>query len=311
MESEFVTCKICGIKFKAITHTHLSYKHDITLKEYKNKYSREVGHIGLRRGTIVVREDTRRKISDKIKKSWTSGRRREQSRRISGKSNPTKDPTVARKISEFRKGMVFTKEHRRNISKRVKEWHRGHRHPSKGKNIISEEGRRRLSELNKGKQFYRKPRKCRICGRTFIQRQKYAAHARSHQMAVLGNPAKLLEVRRKIRNKVIEAYRRGVYHKKPTNLERKIIEVCKRNFLPYKYVGDGKLWIVGKNPDFVHLNKRVVVEVLGNYWHNQNEFNQRKEKLENAGWKVIGLWEDEIIGSTEELLVSKLVGEQT
>lgn len=82
--------------------------------------------------------------------------------------------------------------------------------------------------------------------------------------------------------------------RRPTSIEKALIKLIAVHGLPWHYVGDGSLWINGKNPDFVHKSKNVIVEVLGRYWHKEDEVEARRQHFEKHNWKVIFLWEDEL-----------------
>ena len=49
----------------------------------------------------------------------------------------------------------------------------------------------------------------------------------------------------------------------PSYYEERLIGLIERYTLPYQYTGDGQVWIGGKNPDFIHHEQKVVVEVYG------------------------------------------------
>ena len=99
-----------------------------------------------------------------------------------------------------------------------------------------------------------------------------------------------------------------------TKPELQFIEICERHNLPFKYTGDGTLWIRNINPDFVHNNeKKIAVEIFGNYWHSsmrkhlpyyQTE-EGRRNILQDEGWKLIVLWESELKGD-ENLILGRL-----
>jgi hypothetical protein len=52
--------------------------------------------------------------------------------------------------------------------------------------------------------------------------------------------------------------------RKPSKLE---LQVAKNLGPDWEYVGDGKLTIGGLVPDFVHRNRKELLEVLGCYYH--------------------------------------------
>lgn len=98
-----------------------------------------------------------------------------------------------------------------------------------------------------------------------------------------------------------------------TEPERKFIELIKKYDLPYKYVGNGEIWIHHKNPDFINVNgKKEVVEVFGRYWHTKGqglsgktrEENKTKEHYKQYGFDCVVIWDDEI--DNKQLVLSKL-----
>ena len=92
--------------------------------------------------------------------------------------------------------------------------------------------------------------------------------------------------------------------RRPTNIEKVIIELIDKHNLPWRYVGDGQLWIDGKNPDFVHKDKKIIIEALGRYWHSKIEIKDRKQHFEKYNWKVIFLWEEDL--ANEQLILDVL-----
>ena len=103
------------------------------------------------------------------------------------------------------------------------------------------------------------------------------------------------------------------HHTKP---ELIFEEICKKNNLPFHYVGDSKLWI-GKdkklNPDFCELNgKKIVVEIFGNYWHSPLQNPKigeeatlafRKKHYKKYGWKSYFIWETDLMREDAEEFV--------
>lgn len=90
------------------------------------------------------------------------------------------------------------------------------------------------------------------------------------------------------------------HHTKP---ELAFEAICKKNNLPFKYIGDGSFWIGGINPDFIHLTKKIVVEVFG--WHHDElqrhckvrysqTYHGRKKILKKYGYKMIVFWQDDL-----------------
>ena len=85
--------------------------------------------------------------------------------------------------------------------------------------------------------------------------------------------------------------------------ERIFEAICKKHQLPFKFVGDGSLWLGNANPDFVHNTKKIAVEVFGDYWHspliNRNvrevqTVEGRTAQLTAEGYTTIILWESDL-----------------
>lgn len=92
---------------------------------------------------------------------------------------------------------------------------------------------------------------------------------------------------------------------KPNIPEKVLINLFKKEKLQYKYVGDGKFWIEGRNPDFINVNgQKKIIELFGDYWHSEKHL-KRKNKLERSetntlkhykkyGYSTLIIWEREL-----------------
>lgn len=80
----------------------------------------------------------------------------------------------------------------------------------------------------------------------------------------------------------------------PNKLEQKVLKMLE----PYgwEFVGDGQVWIVGKNPDFIHRESKRLIEVFGDYWHKLEEVQERIDHFAKYGWQCEVVWESEIKG---------------
>jgi len=102
--------------------------------------------------------------------------------------------------------------------------------------------------------------------------------------------------------------------KKPSSLERTLINIVKKYNIPLTYSGDGKFMIGGKAPDFVNFRKMLVVEVFGSAFHDpQKSFKKvpyhqteegTKEHYRKFGFDCLVLWDYEL--KDEKKVVSKL-----
>jgi G:T-mismatch repair DNA endonuclease (very short patch repair protein) len=90
---------------------------------------------------------------------------------------------------------------------------------------------------------------------------------------------------------------------KKTQPERIFEDICKKYNLPFRFTGDGSLWIARANPDFIHATRKVAIEIFGDYWHspllNRNirytaTFEGRRAQLKSKGYKLIVLWETDL-----------------
>jgi hypothetical protein len=73
----------------------------------------------------------------------------------------------------------------------------------------------------------------------------------------------------------------------------------------WKYVGDGKFWIEGKNPDFVNVNgKKILIEYNGYKRTHTVEYDKRKtEHYAKYGWMTINLYPKDL---REDVIIQKV-----
>lgn len=95
--------------------------------------------------------------------------------------------------------------------------------------------------------------------------------------------------------------------RKPTRLELRVMAVIEEYNLPFRYVGDGQVWIAGKCPDFINTNnEKQLIEVLGDYWHTEEEVAERVEHFARFGFETILIWEREIKDKPDQVILEKL-----
>ena len=88
------------------------------------------------------------------------------------------------------------------------------------------------------------------------------------------------------------------------NKPEKLVNSILDNIFPnqYEYVGDFKLFIGGKNPDFIHRNKNKVIEFFGDYWHSkevigkssQEHISERIGHFKLYGYDTLIIWETDL-----------------
>lgn len=89
--------------------------------------------------------------------------------------------------------------------------------------------------------------------------------------------------------------------KKPNNKEKILIDMINKNNLPYEYVGDGRIIIGSKNPDFMHKTNNKIIEFFGTYWHSDEKVRcyEETEKgridfFKKHGFDTLVIWENEL-----------------
>lgn len=89
---------------------------------------------------------------------------------------------------------------------------------------------------------------------------------------------------------------------RPNKPEKVIISLIKQNNLPFRFVGNGSYMVGIKNPDFISNNKKQIIEIFGDYYHNENKrdipfsrtYYGTKNYYENKGYSILILWEHEL-----------------
>lgn len=83
--------------------------------------------------------------------------------------------------------------------------------------------------------------------------------------------------------------------RKPTRPESFLTELLKKYELPFKYTGDGGFFIGHKNPDFVNVNgKNQVIELYGDYWHRNDNPQDKITAYKKNGYDCLVIWEHEL-----------------
>lgn len=92
---------------------------------------------------------------------------------------------------------------------------------------------------------------------------------------------------------------------RPNKSEVALAKIIERNRLPYRYTGDGSVWIGGRNPDFINVNgKKQLIELFGEHWHPIFDVAEKVNLYKEYGFDCLIIWEEEL--KDEEKLVKKL-----
>ena len=94
---------------------------------------------------------------------------------------------------------------------------------------------------------------------------------------------------------------------RPENVVGDILRFTFGSFSPFRYTGNGKFFVRLaanriKNPDFVAMAERKVIEVFGRYWHKSEEEAQLITAYHAAGWDCLVIWEDELSNVRDMIL---------
>lgn len=76
------------------------------------------------------------------------------------------------------------------------------------------------------------------------------------------------------------------------NAEKKLFDILQSISVDWKFVGDGTVVIGRFSPDFINGNK--IIELFGNWWHEDNEVDERIEYFKSFGYDTIVIWEEHL-----------------
>ena len=82
---------------------------------------------------------------------------------------------------------------------------------------------------------------------------------------------------------------------KPTKPELALAKLILELKLPYSYVGDGEFILAGKCPDFLNMDgQKKLIEIYGNYWHRNDNPQERIDLFAKYGYDTLIIWESEL-----------------
>jgi len=105
------------------------------------------------------------------------------------------------------------------------------------------------------------------------------------------------------------------HHFRPTSYEKKLMDLINKHSLPFKYVGDGSLWIgyPPANQDFIHENENIIIETYASYFKIRNNGStkayesQRYAHFAQYDFKTLFLDENDIkADNMEEICLEKI-----
>lgn len=91
-----------------------------------------------------------------------------------------------------------------------------------------------------------------------------------------------------------------------TGIEKELEEILKNLNHSLEYVGDGKMWIDGKCPDFIDKEERKIIELFSNFHdpkHFDVPYHQTEEGTRNfyeeRGFDILIIWDEELEDRTK------------
>ena len=91
----------------------------------------------------------------------------------------------------------------------------------------------------------------------------------------------------------------------PNKIEQKLINLLKKDNLFFRYTGDGSFCVKGFYPDFVNEEKRLIIEVFGDYWHKPKEIKWKSAIFKSANFNSLFIWEHEL-NKEPEIVIEKI-----
>jgi len=97
----------------------------------------------------------------------------------------------------------------------------------------------------------------------------------------------------------------------PNKSEQKLSDILLVTFgQDWRYVGNGEVWLGGRNPDFINTNgKKKIIELFSLYWHKErartkDDTKDRIEHYKQYGFGCLVVWQSEL--KDEEKLIKKI-----
>jgi hypothetical protein len=200
-----------------------------------------------------------------------------------GKSRIPFSDNTKRKMSDSRKGVSFSDSHKINLSRSlkgklvgIKNGMFGKKHTVKSKQIISEKTLKCVKENNGKGAFYGKKHK----------EESKEKMSKSHKK-LFEDPF------------FVEEFKKNIFNDNKISIPNKqeiiIINLLNEIFPgKYKFVGDFKIWIGGKNPDFINEIDKKLIEFFGKNWHKKEDEKQRIDHFKKYGYKTLVIWDYEL-----------------
>lgn len=233
----------------------------------------------------INRQSNNLKIHYQQNKIWNKGLTKETSinvekyaSKIRGRS---KTASHIKKISKKMSGRELSENHKKNISLGLI----GHKISQHTKDKIGRKNAIALTGKKQGLQTILKRKKSLA---------KFFSSPRSITNRLIRSENSKLRWSDPQYKKMVLSKILSIGNRLPNKLEKKMDKILKSTFPSvWNYVGDGQLIINGKCPDFWN-GKNKLIEVFGDYWHKNDDPNDRIEFFKQYGYDCLVIWESEV-----------------
>jgi len=88
------------------------------------------------------------------------------------------------------------------------------------------------------------------------------------------------------------------------NKAEKILQslLDKNSNIKYEYVGDGKMRVERKIPDFVNKENNKIIELFGEQFHERKEEKERKDLYRKYGYDTLIIWSKDLFRNQNEMI---------
>ncbi|MFH1547535.1 MAG: NUMOD3 domain-containing DNA-binding protein [bacterium] len=99
-----------------------------------------------------------------------------------------------------------------------------------------------------------------------------------------------------------EMYKKIFARKKMSKEERRMQGILYSLSLPYEYVGNFQMRIGKRFPDFVDKSSRKIIEVFGDYWHKNDNPQDKIDYYQENGYSCLVIWASEMYTQQEKTI---------
>lgn len=284
---EYIVCAVCGKTMKQITRIHLK-KHNLTIEQYKTHFPDALIFTD---GFIESRK-------------WMKGHNYDHGRddicKKCGKIhiNPFlgKHHTLKHKINTGRK-----------ISNSLKDYFSDNATWNYGLTKETDERVKKSAKVTSESLI--------IKWREDLDYRQRVVANHAHGKPWL-NKSIPLETREKISRSKIELWKTTEFQeimRRTRNLKPNIFEKSfQEEFPQLKYTGNFTFFVGSKNPDFILVDTNKCVDVFGDYWHRDDNPNERIEYFKKRTYDLLIVWQSEWKKDKEVIIerVNKFLGDE-